>query len=112
VVLDEPTNHLDVRAQLDLLALVRDLGVTVLAALHDLDQAASHADRVAVLDRGRIVETGLPEAVLTPRLIEQVFGVRAHVGPHPLTGRPHIAVAPADRVPTPVVTSLPAWRRT
>jgi iron complex transport system ATP-binding protein len=97
VVLDEPTNHLDVRAQLELLALVRELGVTVLAALHDLDQAAAHADRVAVLDRGRVVATGEPWAVLTPELIEAVFGVRAHVGAHPLTGRPHIAVAPVLR---------------
>jgi iron complex transport system ATP-binding protein len=101
VVLDEPTNHLDVRAQLDLLALVRALRVTVLAALHDLDQAAAHADRVAVLGDGRLVAAGPPVEVLTPGLIEDVFGVRAHVGPHPLTGRPHVAVAPrpdpADR---------------
>jgi iron complex transport system ATP-binding protein len=95
VLLDEPTNHLDVRAQLDLLGLVRGLGVTVLAALHDLDQAAAHADRVAVLEHGRLVATGSPTGVLTPELIERVFGVRAHVGPHPLTGRPHIAVAAA-----------------
>jgi iron complex transport system ATP-binding protein len=97
VVLDEPTNHLDVRAQLDLLALVRQLGVTVLAALHDLDQAAAHADRVAVLHQGRLVAVGEPAVVLTPELIEEVFGVRAHVGVHPLTGSPHIAVAAAER---------------
>jgi iron complex transport system ATP-binding protein len=98
VVLDEPTNHLDVRAQLELLDLVRDLGVTTLAALHDLDHAASFADRVAVLDAGRIVATGPPLDVLTPDLIADVFGVRAHIGPHPLTGRPHIALAGLDGV--------------
>lgn len=93
VILDEPTNHLDVRAQLDLLALVDSLGVTVLAALHDLDQAAGYADRVAVLDAGRLVAVGAPDEVLTAELIETVFGVRAHIAPHPLTGRPHICVA-------------------
>jgi iron complex transport system ATP-binding protein len=93
VILDEPTNHLDVRAQLDLLALVGDLGVTLLAALHDLDQAAGYADRVAVLDSGRLVAAGHPDDVLTPDLIERVFGVQAHIAPHPLTGRPHICVA-------------------
>ncbi|WP_433171750.1 ABC transporter ATP-binding protein [Actinoallomurus sp. CA-150999] len=93
LVLDEPTNHLDVRAQLDLLDLVRDLGLTLLAALHDLDHAAAYGDRVVVLEQGRIVGHGPPLEVLTPELIAQVFGVRAHIGPHPITGRPHIAVA-------------------
>ncbi|WP_206641367.1 hypothetical protein [Nonomuraea polychroma] len=40
---------------------------------------------------------GPPLEVLTPDFIEGVFGVRAHVGPHPLTGRPHIAVVPRPR---------------
>ncbi|GAA1718166.1 ABC transporter ATP-binding protein [Kribbella yunnanensis] len=94
IILDEPTNHLDVRAQLELLDLVHGLGVTTLAALHDLDQAAAHADRVAVLDTGRLAACGPPAEVLTAELIEKIFGVRAHIGPHPLHGRPHIAVAP------------------
>ncbi len=94
VVLDEPTNHLDVRAQLELLGLVRELGVTTLAALHDLDHAASYADRVAVLDGGNLIAHGLPLDVLTESLIAKVFGVQAHIGPHPIHGRPHIAVAP------------------
>jgi iron complex transport system ATP-binding protein len=93
VILDEPTNHLDVRAQLDLLHVVRGLGVSVLAALHDLDHAAANADRIAVLHHGRLVAAGPTLDVLRPDLIEQVFGVRAHVGPHPLDGRPHVAVA-------------------
>jgi iron complex transport system ATP-binding protein len=94
VVLDEPTNHLDVRAQLDLLDLVRALAVTTLAALHDLDQAVAYADQVVVLQEGRLVAAGPPLDVLTPDLIGRVFGVRAHVGHHPLTDRPHITFAP------------------
>jgi iron complex transport system ATP-binding protein len=93
LVLDEPTNHLDVRSQLELLELVRSLGLTLLAALHDLDHAASLADQVVVLRDGRVVAKGPPLDVLTPALIQEVFGVRAHVGIHPLTDRPHIAVA-------------------
>ncbi|MCO6000104.1 ABC transporter ATP-binding protein [Actinoallomurus rhizosphaericola] len=93
LVLDEPTNHLDIRARLDLLDLVRDLGLTVLAALHDLDHAAAYSDRVVVLQGGRIAASGPPLEILTPELIAHVFGVRAHIGPHPITGRPHIAVA-------------------
>jgi iron complex transport system ATP-binding protein len=94
LILDEPTNHLDVRAQLELLDLVGGLGITVLAALHDLDQAAWFADRVSVLRAGRLVAGGPAVEVLTAQRIQQVFGVRAHVGPHPLTGRPHVALAP------------------
>ncbi|MGW2149889.1 ABC transporter substrate-binding protein [Nonomuraea bangladeshensis] len=63
------------------------------AALHDLDHAASYADQVVVLRDGRVAGHGPPLEVLTPGFIEEVFGVRAYVGPHPITGRPHIAVA-------------------
>lgn len=94
LILDEPTNHLDVRAQLDILELIRSLGLTLLAALHDLDHAAAYSDRVVVLHEGQVAGTGTPVEVLTPAFITAVFGVRAHVGNHPLTGRPHIAVAP------------------
>lgn len=93
LVLDEPTNHLDVRAQVELLELIRSLRLTVLAALHDLDQAAALADQVSVLQRGTVVASGPPLEVLQPPLIEEVFGVRAHLGTHPLTGRPHLTVA-------------------
>ena len=76
LVLDEPTNHLDVRAQFELLDLIRSLGVTTVAALHDLDLAARYCDRVVVLDAGRVVAGGTPVEVLTPELIAEVFGVR------------------------------------
>jgi iron complex transport system ATP-binding protein len=79
LVLDEPTNHLDIRHQLDILELVRDLGVTVLAALHSLDLAAAYADDVAVLQDGRLVAHGAPEDVLTPDTIRAVFDVDATV---------------------------------
>ncbi|WP_433324417.1 ABC transporter ATP-binding protein [Spirillospora sp. CA-294931] len=96
LVLDEPTNHLDVRAQLGLLDLIRSLGLTLLAALHDLDHAAAYCDRVVVLAEGRVRAAGPPLEVLTPEFVAEVFGVRAHIGPHPITGRPHIAVASLD----------------
>ncbi|MFD4668591.1 ABC transporter ATP-binding protein [Lentzea sp. NPDC058450] len=79
LVLDEPTNHLDLRHQLDLLELVRDLNVTVVAALHSLDLAATYADTVAVLQDGRLVAHGRPLDVLTPETIGEVFGVDATV---------------------------------
>ncbi|MFI7387369.1 ABC transporter ATP-binding protein [Streptomyces sp. NPDC049813] len=86
LVLDEPTNHLDIAHQLDVLRRVRASGPTVLAALHDLNLAAAHCDRLHVLDRGRVVASGAPDEVLSPRLLADVFGVRAHRVRHPETG--------------------------
>lgn len=79
LILDEPTNHLDVRHQLDLLALVRGTGATVIAALHDLNLAAMFCDRLVVLSGGRVIGDGSPAEVLTPELIDAVYGVRAAV---------------------------------
>ena len=90
LVLDEPTNHLDIRHQLDVLALARGLGVTVLTVLHDLNLAASYCDRLYVLDEGRLVASGTPDEVLVPELIAKVFHVTAHVVRHPTTGVPQL----------------------
>ncbi|MEU3729335.1 ABC transporter ATP-binding protein [Streptomyces sp. NPDC033538] len=90
LVLDEPTNHLDVRHQVDLLSLLRGAGLTVLVVLHDLNLAAAACDRLGVLSRGRLVASGTPADVLTAQLVGDVFGVRASVVPHPLTGDPQL----------------------
>ncbi|MEV8053567.1 ABC transporter ATP-binding protein [Streptomyces bacillaris] len=86
LVLDEPTNHLDIAHQLEILALVRGSGLTVLTALHDLNLAALHCDLVHVIAGGRIVASGAPYDVLTTELLAEVFGVRAHRVAHPETG--------------------------
>ncbi len=91
LLLDEPTNHLDVSAQLALLSFVRGLGVTVIAALHDLNLAASFCDHVLVLAEGRLAAAGPPADVLTPDVIQAVYHVEADVLEHPRTGRPVIA---------------------
>jgi iron complex transport system ATP-binding protein len=90
LVLDEPTNHLDVRHQIELLSLLRGSGLTVLVVLHDLNLAAAACDRLGVLRDGRLVTAGTPEDVLTPELVHEVFGVRASIVSHPLTGDPQL----------------------
>ncbi|MBA0050217.1 ABC transporter ATP-binding protein [Streptomyces sp. AJS327] len=97
LVLDEPTNHLDVRFQLEILTLVRSLGVTSLLALHDLNLAAYYCDRLYVLDGGRVVASGPPETVLTEELLARVYGVRAQVSVHPATGAPTVVYLPNPR---------------
>jgi iron complex transport system ATP-binding protein len=87
LLLDEPTNHLDIQHQLDILSLVSKLGVTSIVALHDLNLAAMFCDSLAVMRQGEIVAAGAPEAVLTEELIEDVFGVRAHIERSAVHGR-------------------------
>ncbi|MFG2138205.1 ABC transporter ATP-binding protein [Streptomyces sp. NPDC048650] len=100
LVLDEPTNHLDVRHQVELLGLLRAQRRTTLISLHDLNAAASLCDRLHVLHRGTVVASGTPRAVLTAELLAEVFGVRAAVTEHPLTGDPLIAFDHRQPLPT------------
>jgi len=90
LLLDEPTTYLDLRYQVELLDLVRELAddrrIAVGVVLHDLDQAAALADRIVVLSEGRIVAEGEPSAVLTPRLLSDVWGIRIDVDTDPTTG--------------------------
>lgn len=79
IVLDEPTNHLDIRHQLELLALLKSLGLTVIATLHDLTLAAEFADRVLILREGRILADGPPDQALTEAHLAQAFQVRARI---------------------------------
>jgi len=99
LILDEPTNHLDVRHQLDVLELVRGLGVTTLAAIHDLNLAALYCDRIYAIGWGEIQAQGTPEDILTPVLIRELYGVEAEVSIHPKTGRPSVAFLPPDPRP-------------
>lgn len=87
MILDEPTNHLDIRHQIDILTLVRALGLTSIIALHDLNLAAMFCDRLLVLRDGGAVACGTPAEVLTPGLLRTVFGVAAEVDPD-LPGTP------------------------
>ena len=96
LVMDEPTNHLDIRYQIEILELVKNIKVTTLAALHDLNLAALYCDRLYVLQDGKLVADGTPEDILTAELIRTVYGVAAEISPHPATGRLHIAYFPAN----------------
>ncbi len=94
LVLDEPTNHLDIHAQLGVLALLKKraaAGATVLVSLHDLNMAAAFCHALVVLDQGKVVAQGTPEAVLTADLLKRVYQVDASVLPHPSTERPLLA---------------------
>ncbi|WP_158964446.1 ABC transporter ATP-binding protein [Chachezhania sediminis] len=88
--LDEPTNHLDIHHQIEILRMVRDLELTSIIALHDLNLAAMFCDRIVVLQSGAVCACGTPEAVLTQQTLRDVFRVSAHIDGSADAGRPHI----------------------
>jgi iron complex transport system ATP-binding protein len=78
LLLDEPTSHLDMRVAHEILALLRALaraGKTVFSALHDLNEAAAYADRIALLGDRTLLALSEPDALLRDRLIERVYGI-------------------------------------
>jgi iron complex transport system ATP-binding protein len=90
LILDEPTNHLDIRYQMEVLELVADLGVTVLAALHDLSLAALFCDQAYLMAGGRIVTGGPPAQVITAETVRHAYGADVLVIDHPETTTPHL----------------------
>lgn len=89
LLLDEPINHLDIAAQLDLFQLLHRLaatGMTIVVALHDLAAAAAHCDHAVVMDAGQVRAAGVSSVVLTPEILEEIYGVRVDILQHPATG--------------------------
>ena len=99
LLLDEPTSHLDLAHQVRTFQLAaqlgRDLGLAVLAAVHDLTLASLFADRIAFLEGGRITLEGTPHEALRPETIERVYGLPVAVMAHPTTGRPVVLPDPS-----------------
>ncbi|HKV59969.1 MAG TPA: ABC transporter ATP-binding protein [Ktedonobacteraceae bacterium] len=95
LLLDEPTSHLDIKYQIELLELVqrlnRETGVTVIAAMHDLNLAARYFPRLVLFQRG-IVADATPAEVLEPHLLRRVYGINVQVGI--LRGAEHISILP------------------
>lgn len=79
LILDEPTNHLDIKYQLQLMNIVKQLNIEVIAAIHDLNIAAMYCDKIYVLKDGEIVAYGKPNEILTKELIKDVYEVDANI---------------------------------
>jgi iron complex transport system ATP-binding protein len=79
IVLDEPTNHLDIRHQLEVLGLLRGLGITVVTTLHDLTLAVDFADRLLLINKGRLLADGPPSEALNEATIAQAFHVSVRI---------------------------------
>ncbi|CAK7260466.1 MULTISPECIES: ABC transporter ATP-binding protein [unclassified Shinella] len=92
LLLDEPTTYLDLAHQVELMnlitVLVRDHRKTVVAVLHDLNQAARYAEHIVLLKGGTISAAGRPSDVISQEAIADVFGVRSMVIRDPVAGTP------------------------
>jgi iron complex transport system ATP-binding protein len=92
VLLDEPTTFLDIAHQIELLELCvrlnREQNTTMVAVLHDLNQAARYADHLVVMKAGAIVAQGDPREVMTAELIEDVFALGCRIIDDPETHTP------------------------
>jgi iron complex transport system ATP-binding protein len=90
LILDEPTSHLDIRYQVEILELVAGLGITVLAAIHDISLAALFCDTVHLIAEGHLITSGPPQEVLTAATVGAAYGTEVLVIAHPETGTPHL----------------------
>jgi ABC-type cobalamin/Fe3+-siderophores transport system ATPase subunit len=111
VLLDEPTTYLDLAHQIDVLELCAELhrqGKTLIAVLHDLNQAARYATHLIALNAGELIAEGPPASVVTEELVAEVFGVRARIVPDPETGTPLVVPLAHSALVQGSPTSMPA----
>lgn len=93
LLLDEPTTWLDIAHQIELLELLQDLnrqGHTLVVVLHDLNQACRYATHLVAMRDGQILAEGCPADIVTPELIEQVYGLRAMIINDPVAHTPMV----------------------
>lgn len=92
LLLDEPTTYLDIAHQIELMDLFQDLnrlqGHTLVAVLHDLNQACRYADNLIAIKSGQVMATGAPKDIVTEALIEDVFGLSCVILEDPISGTP------------------------
>lgn len=79
--LDEPTTYLDISHQLEVMQLLarlnKELGITIVMVIHELNHAIQYADHVIVIKQGELVTSGDPREIITPGLLDKVFNVQA-----------------------------------
>ena len=102
LLLDEPTNHLDIRHAFLLLDLLKEWqkrhDLTVFAILHDLNVASLYADRVGLIQNGRLVTTGSPDLLRKEERLTDIYHVKVNAQSHPVLPRPQIHMTPGHAV--------------
>ncbi len=111
LLLDEPTTFLDLAHQVDVLELCHELntaeGTTVVAVLHDLNQACRYADEIIVMKGGAVTAIGAPDEVITADVVHDAFGLDVRVIEDPVTGTPLVLPLTGPRRRTPTERTAP-----
>lgn len=80
IILDEPTNHLDVGYQFLIMDIMKQhQGTTIFTSVHDMNMALRYCDYVIALNKGRIIDQGTPEKVITEQMLHDLFHVNAKI---------------------------------
>jgi ABC-type cobalamin/Fe3+-siderophores transport system ATPase subunit len=94
LALDEPTSHLDIHHQINILSILRTLakreGLTIVAVLHDINHALEYCDNLFLMDKGKIVNSGSPENVITPKLMKDIYNLNVKITKNPFTGKSYM----------------------
>ena len=96
LLLDEPTNHLDLYYQHQVLRIAKNLKITVLASIHDLNLASRYCDRLLLLSKGQLVADGNPEQVLQQDVLTEVFHIPCLIDRNPFGGCPRVSFGYKD----------------
>ena len=100
LLLDEPTSHLDITHQVKLLdrirRLKRELNLTIIMTIHDLNLASEYCDNLVLMKGGRVIAEGEPSSVLTYQTVEAVYDTVVIVKEHPISKKPYVFVVPGD----------------
>lgn len=94
LLLDEPTSALDLGHQIEVFELIRQLaaaGKTIVMVVHDLTSACRYADHLVAMNGGRVIAEGTPQTIVTPALVETLYGIRCTLLRDPLHGTPIIS---------------------
>jgi iron complex transport system ATP-binding protein len=96
ILLDEPTANLDINYQVEIFNFLRKLcdekGISIIAALHDLNLASQYCNRLILLKDGKINRQGTPEQVIKTESVAEVFDADVRVYPHPLNALPTVLI--------------------
>lgn len=108
LLLDEPTTWLDITHQIELLELLRHLHrvnhTTLVVVLHDLNHACRYATHLIAMREGKVIAEGAPKEIVTPALIEQVYGLQCVIIDDPVSHTP--LIVPLGRATPPAATYL------
>ncbi len=94
MALDEPTSHLDIHHQINILSILRTLakreGLTIIAVLHDFNHALEYCDNLFLMDKGKIINSGSPVDVITPKVMKDIYNLNVEITKNPFTGNPYM----------------------